>query len=167
MNKEEFLTMDPETRVKKINKMLETTPLNEIAKELDIPYSSFLSEMTKGDYVYIKRDKKYFKFIRDENTQLGSRAETFTADYSEELSFLKNHLGTLKRMVSSQENVQPLILDKRIYDAKTKFVNKNIKVNVSIYQEFTALCENKFRHLKIQDLIAQALLDFINKYSKD
>jgi hypothetical protein len=162
LKKEEFLATDPDLRVKTINKMLETTPLNDIAKKLDIPYSTFLSEMTKGDYVYIKRDKKYFKFIRNENSLI---EQTRNSDYSEELSFLKKHLDVLKKLVSSHENAQPMVLDKQVYDVKAKFVNKNIKVNASIYQQFTELCENKFRHLKIQDLIAQALLDFINKYS--
>ncbi|MGE8203040.1 hypothetical protein ACQKP0_00530 [Heyndrickxia sp. NPDC080065] len=162
MNKEEFLTMNPDLRVKKINKMLETMQLPDIAKLLDMPSSSFSSEMQKGDYVFIKRDKKYFKFLRGINSP---EKEIKTSDYNEELLFIKENFDVLKKLLSNQENGIRLILDKKIYETKAKYVNKNIKVNDSIYQEFTSTCERQFPHLKIQDLIAQAFVDFILKYS--
>ncbi|MBA2879332.1 hypothetical protein HNR63_002404 [Anoxybacillus kamchatkensis] len=162
MNKDEFLSMNPDLRVKRINKMLETMQLPDIAKLLDMPSSTFSAEMQKGDYVYIKREKKYFKFLRDENS---SKDELNTSDYNEELLFIKRNFDILKNIVSNQEMSNLLILDKKIYDSKAKYVNKNIKVNDSIYQEFTSTCERQFPHLKIQDLIAQAFVDFISKYS--
>lgn len=162
MNKDEFLTMHPDIRVKEINKMLETMQLPDIAKSLDMPSSSFSSEMQKGDYVYIKRDKKYFKFLRDENNL---KDESKTSDYNEELLFIKNNFDVLKNILLNQKKDNVLILDEKIYDSKAKFVNKNIKVNDSIYQQFTSICDKQFRHLKIQDLIAQAFVDFIAKYS--
>ncbi len=70
INRDNFFTADPDLRVKEINKMLENEALPDIAKSLGIPYSTFLKEMTRGDYVYIKRENKYFKFIRDTNDKL-------------------------------------------------------------------------------------------------
>lgn len=162
MNKEEFLSMNPDLRVKKINKMLETMQLPDIAKLLDMPSSTFSSEMQKGDYVFIKRDKKYFKFLRGAKSPV---EEIKSFDYNEELLFLKENFDVLKNLISNQEKYNMLILDKKIYDTKAKYVNKNIKVNDSIYQEFTSTCESQFPHLKIQDLIAQSFVDFISKYS--
>lgn len=164
INGDNFFKADPDLRVKEINKMLESKALPDIAKDLDIPYSTFLKEMTRGDYVYIKRENKYFKFIRDTNDKLTDKKEPHIDDYKEELLFLKRHLDVLKKLISNYEKGQFLVLDKQIYDSNAKFVNKNIKVNHLIYEQFTKLCENKFPHLKIQDLISQALLDFIYKY---
>lgn len=154
--------MNPDIRSKKINKMLETMQLPDIAKSLDMPSSTFSSEMQKGDYVYIKRDKKYFKYLRDEHNVQG---ELKTSDYNKELLFIKENYDIIKNIISNQDKNTTLVLDKKIYDAKAKYVNKNIKVNDSIYQEFTSMCESQFRHLKIQDLIAQAFVDFNAKYS--
>lgn len=162
MNKDEFLSMNPYIRSKKINKMLETMQLPDIAKSLDMPSSTFSSEMQKGDYVYIKRDKKYFKFSRDEHNVQG---DLKTSDNNKELLFIKENYDILKNIISNQGKNTTLVLDKKIYDAKAKYVNKNIKVNDSIYQKFTFMCESQFRHLKIQDLIAQAFVDFNAKYS--
>ncbi|WP_033826896.1 hypothetical protein [Bacillus andreraoultii] len=147
---------------KKINKLLEAMQLPDIAKSLDIPPSTFSSLMQKGDYVFVKRDKKYFKFLRGANSTV---EEIKTSDYNEELSFLKENIDALKNLISNQEKHNMLILDKKIYDTSAKYVNKNIKVNDSIYQEFTSTCVSQFPHLKIQDLIAQAFVDFISTYS--
>jgi hypothetical protein len=104
---------------------------------------------------------------RDTNDKLIDKKEPYTDDYKEELLFLKKHLDVLKKLTSNYEKSSFLALDKQIYAPNARFVNKNIKVNQQVYEQFTKLCDSKFRHLKIQDLIAQALLDFIYKYSTD
>ncbi len=133
---------------------------------LDIPYSTFTKEMQKGDYVYIARENKYFKFIRNKNDYVSSKSYIKgTEDYTEELAFLKENLEMLKKLVANSEENKMLILDKAIYDTKAKFVNKNLKSERSHLRKILKLCESQFPHLKIQDIIAQSLLDFINKYS--
>ena len=108
-----------------------------------------------------------FILNEDTNDKPACNGENNTNDYREELLFLKTNLDILKKLTSSCEEGQFLVLDKQIYDPNARFVNKNIKVNQQVYEQFTKLCDSKFRHLKIQDLIAQALLDFIYKYSTD
>lgn len=61
-----------------------------------------------------------------------------------------------------QENTL-LLLDEQIYSKKVNFVTKSIKMNLEIYEEFGRFCEEHYRHLKLQDLIAQSLLDFMKK----
>lgn len=157
--------MDPDIRAEKINALLENSDLRGVSQMLDIPYSTFTKEMQKGDYVYIARENKYFKFIRNKNDYVSSKSYIKgTEDYTEELAFLKENLEMLKKLVANSEENKMLILDKAIYDTKAKFVNKNLKVNEAIYEKFSKLCESQFPHLKIQDIIAQSLLDFINKY---
>lgn len=160
MNKELFLAMSPDKRVEEVNKMLQTASLKEVADEIGIAYSTFLKEMTVGDYVYIQRDNRYYKFIRDVgvNPQFDS-----SEDYREELHFLRENIDTLKRLVNSGHR-PPLILDKQIYSKSASFSNKSIKMNEEVYEKFTKHCSEHFPQFRLQDLIAQSLLDFIEKY---
>lgn len=165
MNKDRFFTMDVDKRAEEINKMLVNSDLKGVAKALDIPYSSFTKEMQKNDYVYIARLNQYFRFIRDKEL-LGTMkpSDKATTGFQEELTFIKENMETLKRLISTVDESPTLVLDKEIYNSKAKYVNKNLKLNEAIYEKFSKLCENQFPHLKIQDLIAQGLLEFIHKY---
>ncbi|EST51927.1 hypothetical protein T458_26880 [Brevibacillus panacihumi W25] len=66
MNKEIFFAMPSEKRVEVVNKMLQNASLKEVADKIGIAYSTFLKEMTVGDHVYIQRDNRYYKFIRED-----------------------------------------------------------------------------------------------------
>ncbi|MEK4264170.1 hypothetical protein [Paenibacillus sp. FSL L8-0499] len=109
MNKEVFLTMSPDKRVEEINKMLQSLPLKEVAVRTGIAYSTFLKEMTAGDYVYIQRDNRYYKFLRDEDASLKSKEESIGV-YHEELLFLRENIDVLKQLVNCNAN-PPLLLD--------------------------------------------------------
>jgi len=167
MNKDSFFTMDVDKRAEEINKMLVNSDLKGVAESLGIAYSSFTKEMQKNDFVFIARENQYFKFIRDKEL-LGTAkpSDKATTDFQEELTFIKENMETLKRLISTLDKSPTLVLDKEIYNSKAKYVNKNLKLNEAIYGEFSKLCENQFPYLKIQDLIAHSLLEFITKYQK-
>lgn len=158
MNKETFFIMLPEERVDIINKMLQTMTLKEIGEKLDIPHSTFLKEMTAGDYVFIQRENRYYKFVREDDSI--SRT-TRLDDYSEELSFLRENLNLFKDMTASESN---LVLNKKIYSKDAVFSNRSIKMNEDVYADFSNHCHEKFPQFRLQDLVAQSLLDFIEKY---
>ncbi|QEY21608.1 hypothetical protein D0S48_13555 [Psychrobacillus sp. AK 1817] len=165
MNKDRFFTMDVDKRAEEINKMLVNSDLKGVAETLGIAYSSFTKEMQKQDFVFIARENQYFKFIRDKEL-LGTTkpSDKATTGFQEELTFIKENLETLKSLVSTVNEKPTLVLDKEIYNSKAKYVNKNLKLNEAIYEKFSKLCENQFPHLKVQDLIAQALLSFTNEF---
>jgi DNA-binding transcriptional regulator YhcF (GntR family) len=125
MNTKEFLETSPDKRVITINAMLnkyENDSLRKVAEELKINYSTFCKEMAKGDYVYIKRDNKYYKFIRDTNNSLSDK------NISNELEYLISNFNKLQKLIDSTEN-NYLILDKKVYSQPEQIVNKNIKIN--------------------------------------
>lgn len=159
MNTKEFLEMDYHIRAKKVNDMLqkyEGDSLKKVSEALCINYSTLCKEMAKGDYVYIKRDNKYYRFIR--NSEEGSHT---TTDYTIELNFIRNNLAKLETIITSTNT--PFELDKRVYISDV-LVNKNIKISEDIYNEFVVICQTCFPYLKIQDIISQCLLIFINNY---
>lgn len=163
MNKQTFIAMSPAERVQKVNKLLQDHDLKEISNLIGIPSSSFSKLMREGDYIYHKADKKYYPFIRSEEER-GSKTAT---ENNGELTFLNQHIDTLKKVILHFEEHGALILDKSIYSKDAEHVNKSIRMNNNIYKEFSSFCEEYYPHLKTQDLIAQALIDAMAKYKPD
>lgn len=162
MDKDSFFTMTPERRVQEVNRLLQKYELKEIAALIGIPYSTFTKEMRKGDYFYHQSDRKYYRFIRDEDEK------SIKGKYgdSEVLSFIQENFDTLKSLIQNYQSSSFLLLDERVYRSNANFVNKSIKMNSEIYEEFSKFCEDNYPQYRLQDLIAQALIDFINKYKK-
>ena|SRR5699024_2779515 len=163
MDKNTFITMPPSKRVQEVNKLLQKHDLKEISKILEIPSSSFSKVMREGDYLYHKADKQYYPFVRSEEERISN---THTED-SDENAFIKNNIDTLKNVIRLFEEQGLLLLDKRIYSKDAKYVNKSIRMNSGIYEEFSRFCEEYYPHLKTQDVIAQTLIDAMNKYKPE
>lgn len=162
MDKEKFYFLQKDKRADAINKLLENKDQANVAELIGISRSTFSKEMTQGDYVYIARENRYFKFIRDIKS-----TSTVNKSDSPELTFLSLNLELLQQIVDSYENGVLLTLNKEIYSNNGNFVNKNIRINQAVYDRFTENCDKYFPHLKLQDLIAQSLLDFIDKYTSN
>lgn len=161
MNKESFFTMQHDKRAEEVNKLLQSLSLEDVAKKVGVNYSTFTKEMQAGDYVFIKRDNCYYKFLRD---SFSTHSRKISSVDSEELNFLKEHLNTLRDLVENRSDISTLILNPKIYSKNSQFSVKSIKMNEDIYAAFTQYCGEKFPHFRLQDLIAQSLLDFIEKY---
>ncbi|MED3824420.1 hypothetical protein P4561_11930 [Priestia flexa] len=165
MNRDKFFTMTPEERVKDINALLQKYDLKQIAKMIGIPYSTFTKEMRVGDFFFHQSDKRYYPFIRSEE-EVQKRAKS-EHENELELEFIRNNLNELKGLLQMYHHNTLLLLDEQIYSKNATFVTKSIKMNLEIYEEFSQFCEEHYRHLKTQDLIAQSLLDFMKKYRRD
>lgn len=163
MNKETIFTMSPTERVQEVNKLLQEHDLKEISKLIGIPSSTFSKLMREGDYLYHKADKQYYPFVRTEEERLTSNQ----SNDSNGVAFIQKHEDTLKKVIQHFENKGILFLDKRIYNKNAKFSNKSIRMNNAIYEEFSSFCEEYYPHLKIQHVIAQALIDAITKYKPE
>lgn len=160
MDKDTFITMPPPKRVEEVNKLLKKHDLKEISKIFDLPSSSLSKIMREGDYLYHQADKQYYPFVRSEKERVTNQK----VGDSEEMAFVKDNIDSLKKIVHQFEEQGLLILDKRIYSKEAKYVNKSIRMNNDIYEEFTSFCQEFYPHLKNQDLIAQSLLDAMRRY---
>lgn len=157
MDKEQFITLSPTKRVEEVNRLLKIHSLKEIAAMLGFAYSTFTTEMRNGgEYQYNKKNKQYVKVFTSENSN-GDRST---------LAFIEENREILQRLVEMYQTNQLLLLDEKVYSNTATFENKSIKMNKDIYSDFSRFCETHYRHLKMQDLIAQALLDFMEKYKK-
>ncbi|TKJ86063.1 hypothetical protein PaeCFBP13512_19710 [Paenibacillus sp. CFBP13512] len=161
MNKESFFTMQYDKRAEEVNKLLQSLSLEDVAKKVGVNYSTFTKEMQAGDYVFIKRDNCYYKFLRDPFSAPEKKQNELN---SEELNFLKENIEELRELIANSNDKSILHLDPRIYSKNSPFSVKSIKMNEDIYGMFTSHCEENFPHFRLQDLVAQSLLDFIAKY---
>lgn len=166
MDKEVFFSMEKNKRAEAVNKLLVGRNQSEVAEIIGISPSSLSREMMKEDYTYIGRENKYFKFIRHHKDAIGLRSQNNSTE-SLEMTFLRENLEKLKQLLADCEENLVLSLDKEIYSHDAVFVNKNIRINQAVYERFISHCSDRFPHLKIQDLVAQSLLEFVNKYSTD
>ncbi|MFD2618378.1 hypothetical protein [Terrilactibacillus laevilacticus] len=165
MTFDEFEKMDVIKRVLMVNDMLgkeKTDALKNVAAKLQLNYSSFTKEMRNGGFNYNQAKRQYEKVISIEEYQK-VRSGLGTEDKNEVLFYLAEHFEELKRLLSDSDNM--LVLDKQVYDPNSKLAVKSIKVNNDIYEQFINLCEAQFPHLKLKDLVTQALLDFTRNYS--
>ncbi|WP_077357590.1 hypothetical protein [Virgibacillus halodenitrificans] len=163
MDKNTFITMPPSKRVQEVNKLLQKHDLKEISGILRIPPSTFSKVMREGDYLYHKADKQYYPFVRSEE---GRKTNSRTED-NNETAFIKSNVDTLKKIIQHFEEQGLLLLDKRIYSKDAKYVNKSIRMNSGIYEEFSRFCEEYYPHLKTQDVIAQTLIDAMYRYKPE
>ncbi|KGR79848.1 hypothetical protein [Ureibacillus manganicus] len=162
MNKDKFLTTNSKNRVAIVNELLkrEGFDLQRVADALEINYSTFTKLMQEDDYVYIKRENQYYKFVRDEG-----QISTISNQSNSEMDYIKKNFPLLKSIIERYKHNDDFIIDKRIFRSTSKISSKNFRMPDDLYQNFVATCENEFPHLKIQDIIAQLLLDFTDKYS--
>lgn len=163
MNKDSFTTMSSKERVAIVNDLLskEGFDLQKVADTLKMNYSTFTKLMQEDDYVFIKRDNQYYKFIRDENQII-----SVTAPKDPELDYIKQNFLALKSLIEQSKNNNDFILDKRIFQSP-KFATKNFRMSDELYKQFVKTCEEHFPQYKLQDIIAQLLFNFNEKYSKN
>lgn len=162
MNKDKFHTANSKDRVALVNDLLKKDgfDLQKVADALEMNYSTFTKLMQEDDYVYIKRENQYYKFVRDVN-----QIPTLSTKTDSEMDYIKKNFSLLKSLMERCKHNSDFIIDKRIFRSTSKISSKNFRMPDDLYQNFVATCENEFPHLKIQDIIAQLLLDFADKYS--
>lgn len=162
MNKDKFHTTSSKDRVAIDNDLLknEGFDLQKVADTLEMNYSTFTKLMQEDDYVYIKRENQYYKFVRDE-----SQIFTISDQTDSEMDYIKANFPILKSIIEKYKHNDDFIIDKCIFRSTSKISSKNFRMPDDLYKNFVATCEKEFPHLKIQDIIAQLLLDFTDKYS--
>lgn len=162
MNKDDLFTMSSKERVKIVNELLkkEGFDLQKVADYFNINYSTFTKLMQEDDYVYIKRENQYYKFVRDESQIVHNPSSE-----DDELTYIKQHFSVLKSLIERHKNNTDFTLDKRIFDSSSKFTTKNFRISEDIYKQFVKTCEQQFPHLKLQHVISQLLLNFVDQYS--
>lgn len=161
MNKELFFNLTPAKRVVEVNKMLKEHDLKTVSEMIGISSSTLSKEMRVGDYLYHQADKQYYPFVRSEAERIKAQEQS----EDDEFLFISENMNILQEIIDEFKGERYLQLDKNIYAKNAKFFNKSIKMNSDIYKDFSDFCNSNYPHLKMQDIIAQALLDAMKHYN--
>lgn len=163
MNKQELLSMKEEERVKVINEMLlekGVTKVEDVANKIGISASNLGKIMTQeGLYCCSRSFKQYVPRERNDFN--------VTLDKNEVVKYLQENYHAIKKLIDRElktESDKVLVLSPKVVQSSSEYVVRNTKVGKSVNEQFTKLCEEKFSYLKMQDLLAQAMLEFTEKY---
>lgn len=150
--------------------------LQHLCDSLGITYNRVTSRFNKHDYAYVPRHKKYLRVNLSEDTLVlptqGSTTSSnvLTTEQLELLNYLLPHIDDLKSLINNNANptalASSLLIDKRILDSTTTST-KNLTVYNDIYLQFTTMCSTQFLQYQTKHLLAQALLEFIDKYATE
>lgn len=161
MNTQQFLKMNEEDRVNLVNKMLceeNVNTISHVAAEIGLSSASLSKKITEdGKYVYSRRMKQY----------IPRSGEPGHLKKDDAIHFILGNLEQLKKMVEREKELKTssmLVLSPEVVGKSDEYIVRNTKIPSSISEEFMKLSEDKFSFLRLQDLYAQALWDFVMKY---
>ncbi|HFQ6533930.1 hypothetical protein [Clostridioides difficile] len=183
MNRSEFDNKDVKEQLDYINKkLLEGITLTNICKEIGIGRTTIRNRFKKNGYEYNSSQKLYTSIVEiielkssDKVVQKESSNKVVEADNGNfndlkdilynfnEMSTKLNEVYNWYESQSSNKIVRTNKLE--IEDFQGNVVTRSYKVYESIQQEFVAFCETNKKY-RVQDIISQALKDFMDKYNK-
>lgn len=151
----EYRKLSVEDQVNWLNEELQKQELKKIAAELGMSTSTLTNGIRAAGYKFDRAAKQYV--IATLNSINGDK---------QLMAYLHEHFAELQMLVEMQrfEVNQDVKLDKRIGSMNAKYVAKSIKVQDNIYEEFEELYKTKFHQWKMQDVMTQMMLEFVEKY---
>lgn len=184
MNRIEFDALIIKNQIEFINGQLQQEKtLTDICKEINIGRSTIRERFKKNGYEFSKSQNKYIYMIeivetKDNNTTFktvtsnSSKGVVATDssnlnDFNEILSNfneMNNKLNEVYKWYESQSSRDVVVTDKlQIDDFEKNIVVRSYKIYENIQKEFTIFCE-KNKKYRVQDIISQALKEFMEKY---
>ncbi|MGO0904090.1 hypothetical protein ACYZFO_18625 [Clostridioides difficile] len=178
MDRSTFDRLSTMDQIDYINKqLLEGHTLTNICKDINIGRTTIRDRFKKVGYEYNQKTKIYesiIEIISIENIKKqDSSNKVVVADADNHLG-LKDILSNFNEMdiklnevyswYKSQSSLKVVVADKlKINDFKGDTVTRSYKIYEDVQKDFVAFCEANKKY-KVQDIISQALRDFMDKY---
>ena len=157
MNEIKFRNLPSNERITWLNQRLKDTgkKVEEISKEIGISSSSVSYLMKEDGCRYSRTVKQYLPIVE--------KIHDKKANQQEFLDYLLANAETIQKLIDESSSKQ-LIFDESIYQTDDSFMSKTMKVKTNTFNDFQKLLKEKFPHFRFQDILTQALIDFIKKY---
>ncbi|MGK7379597.1 hypothetical protein ACSFXN_17415 [Planococcus sp. 1R117A] len=88
-------------------------------------------------------------------------------DSQEFMDYLLANAEVIKKVIEEvieESNSRQIIFDSSIFQTDSPFTSKTVKIKNSTLEEFQQLLKEKFPQFRTQDVLTQAIIDFIKKY---
>ncbi|MDB0439344.1 hypothetical protein C4R89_07280 [Clostridioides difficile] len=183
MNRKEFDNKSVKEQLDYINKkLLEGVTLTNICKNIGIGRTTIRDRFKKNGYEYNSNKKLYTSIVEIIELKSSDKVishessnkvvETDIVDFKDLKDVLYNFnemnikLNEVYNWYESQSSNKVVETNKlEIEDFKGNIVTRSYKVYEDVQKEFVAFCEANKKY-RVQDIISQALKDFIDKYNK-
>lgn len=161
------------------NKLLEGDTLTNTCKDIGIGRTTIRNRFKQHGYEFNQAKKLYISIV--EVVELESSIKVVTGDTSDNTALtdvssidfnnilsnfndMNNKLNEVYSWYESQSSNKVVGADKlNIDDFEGNIVTRSYKVYEDIQKEFVAFCEANKKY-RVQDIISQALKDFMDKY---
>lgn len=170
MNKDKFLELNIKDKIEFINsKRREGLSSKEIREGLQISEKKLQKIIKEGNYVYSQKDKQYI--LAEENSDVKNYKSNEVVVSNNEYIKLMNVLNNIDDMNSKIEEMYKWYtmqtnmienVDLKIDKFEDTIVTRSYKIYNEIQKEFAEYC--KSQPYKTQDIISQALKEFLQKY---
>lgn len=152
-----FRNLSKTEQLRWINQRLQDTgsKVEELAKEIGISSSSLSFLMKESGCRYSRAKKQYLPIIETNNP-----AKTEQQEFTE---YLLTNAEVIRKIIDESSSKR-LIFDSSIYQTNNPFTSKTVKIKKDTLDEFQRLLKEQFPQFRTQDVLTQAIIDFINKY---
>lgn len=166
MNREAFHLLEVDEQVRTFNNLLVDSSIRKVCGELGIGKTTIRNRFRKSGYIYA-RDKN--QYIREEKE---SKSNDNLTEPESNINITKEMYDHLTELIEMKEKMREMIEDRgdalenkelmiQSFDGELKV--KSVKVYGEVLENFHEFMENH-RELKQQDVISQALWEFLQKY---
>ncbi|TGA61446.1 hypothetical protein E5F31_06275 [Clostridioides difficile] len=161
------------------NKLLEGNTLTNTCKDIGIGRTTIRNRFKQHGYEFNPAKKLYISIIEVVELESSSKVvmgdtsndntliDTTNIDFNNILSKfndINNKLNEVYNWYESQSSSKVVVADElKINNFKGDTVTRSYKIYEEIQKEFVAFCEANKKY-KVQDIISQALFEFIEKY---
>lgn len=166
MNKDKFNELEVKDQIEFINKELENKSLTKISEELKVARKTIRNRFERIGYSYDKQSNKYIIETNKEDQ------EDFNNTIN--IKLLLERMKGLERQIKTLEEEFKLIKDRpkikedEEIDIKMLYgetVSRCYRLNKEVQKEFSSFCKQNSSY-KVQDILASALMEYMDKYKK-
>ncbi len=154
------------------NKLLESNTLTNICKDISIGRTTIRNRFKQHGYEFNPAKKLYMSIVEVVELESSNKVVVADTDNTNDLkdilynfNEMNTKLNEVYKWYESQSSNKVVRTDKlNIDDFKGNIVTRSYKVYENVQKEFVAFCEANKKY-RVQDIVSQALKDFMDKYN--
>ena len=170
MTGNEFQALELEQQVEYINSLLKTTSLTKASASIGIARKTLSGQFERAGYKLDKNIKQYIRINNNTNEKAqklnnkalsGSNSGNNSSNSLEKrVEGLEKQIEAIKAMLETNKN-NTTELNIKVFEGEK--VARSYKVNIEVQKQFKAFCKAHSEY-EVGDILANAMLEFMNKY---
>ena len=169
MTGNEFQALELEQQVEYINSLLKTTSLTKASASIGIARKTLSGQFERAGYKLDKNIKQYIRINNNTNEKAqklnnkalgGSNSSNNSNSLEARVNSLEKQIEGIMAMLETNKN-NTTELNIKVFEGEK--VARSYKVNIEVQKQFKAFCKAHSEY-EVGDILANAMLEFMNKY---